>query len=282
MIKLSYILQEARKGIQNISEEEAIAFIRNNCANNLRVYNEKMRFVYRGTRLDGEYNLVDPSQRERKSANTYNYYTLMIDNFPEWKEFPKRSKSLICTTDKGYTFTYGVPFIVLPVDEAKFGECPDTDIWDSLRLLNKKYGFYNADQFMVILNKLFTIATKKPIETYHNLIEIMQQIAHNGLIKEKIIKELNNDENDYFSQIKIKRFVLHMMKKDNLLTLRKILDPQTNGFQLKNLSNINYFASREVWTSDKCLLIRCQSLQTDEKAQIRELYKKVFGKKNET
>lgn len=41
---------------------------------------------------------------ERFSRDDYNYYTLIIDNHPSWKEYPKRKNSFICTLRDQYPF----------------------------------------------------------------------------------------------------------------------------------------------------------------------------------
>lgn len=43
----------------------------------------------------------------RKSANTYNYYTLLIDNDPAWSAYPPRSASVIASTNHDYARNYG-------------------------------------------------------------------------------------------------------------------------------------------------------------------------------
>jgi len=82
---------------------------------------------------------VDPTARttERKSANTYNYYTLWMDNDPAWASFPKRSRSLICSTSLNIASSYkgqgGKPMVVIPVENCTIGVCSAADLWESFR-----------------------------------------------------------------------------------------------------------------------------------------------------
>jgi hypothetical protein len=76
----------------------------------------------------------------RKSANTANYYTLWMDNHPDWKGLPRRGNAFITTTNPEQAARYGEQFIVIPKDDAKIGLVKTPDIWatkiDDTRLLH--------------------------------------------------------------------------------------------------------------------------------------------------
>ena len=97
------------------------------------------KYIWRGDRKfntpTGKANIVDVNKTTRVSANTSNHYTLIFDNHPEMKDFPKRSKSLICSTDydraKQYQgFLRGAPYIILPTNNSTIGFVKHLDIWD--------------------------------------------------------------------------------------------------------------------------------------------------------
>ena len=127
-----------------INLQDAIEWVKPNSVN---FYNElidsyeKKRqnklLIYKGMTSCGPYILSDPSKIQRESANTYNYYTVLFDNLPSWSEYPKRSKSLICTSELNIAFGYsdtkenGALYIVIPKDNTKIGICPTYDIWDA-------------------------------------------------------------------------------------------------------------------------------------------------------
>src|SRR5882762_7031765 len=99
--------------------------------------------IYRG--LNGhEENIlyVDPTNYTRRSANTDNYYTLLMDNLPSWSKFPKRSKSLICTTDSDNADTYGQVkgsvYVVLPLGNPIIACCDGEDLWDSFHYVQSE------------------------------------------------------------------------------------------------------------------------------------------------
>lgn len=77
-------------------------------------------------------SVIDPSKTQRKSENTSNYYTLILDNHPEMVDFPKRSRSLIASATDSYPRTMiddDDPWAVIPYDGVKIGVCPHEDIW---------------------------------------------------------------------------------------------------------------------------------------------------------
>jgi hypothetical protein len=145
-----YILQEGR-GI-NLDLENAIGVIQDYCMQAYKGYTNGSR-IYRGMQYDTDYYYIDPkSGKPRVSANTMNYYTLINDNSPYWKKYPKRSESLICTTDKDISEEYGISYVVLPYNGAKIGVCPANDYWFSF----EKSINTILDQFNKELKRLFT------------------------------------------------------------------------------------------------------------------------------
>jgi len=91
----SYIIKEGRG--RSVQEEHAVDFIKSHCKKALKVFLDTDKVIYRGMDFNGSYYHIDPKTGTRVSANTSNEYTLIMDNDPRWKEYPKRSKSLICT-----------------------------------------------------------------------------------------------------------------------------------------------------------------------------------------
>lgn len=79
--------------------EEAIHLLNKHCKNALWMLEEN-KSIYRGdvSNEKNSFTTIDTNLTTRKSQNTSNYYTMILDNHPEMKDFPKRSKSLICST----------------------------------------------------------------------------------------------------------------------------------------------------------------------------------------
>jgi hypothetical protein len=76
-------------------------------------------------------SFVDLTGTKRKSQNSSNWYTEIFDNHPEMSHLPKRSESMICTTDFDYAHGFGSQvYAILPVKNAKVAEIYVSDIWD--------------------------------------------------------------------------------------------------------------------------------------------------------
>ena len=236
-----FLLQEGRS--KEISEEEAIDLIKKNCQQSL-----KGTPIYRGIRTTDLYFSIDPkSGKPRKSANTRNYYTLINDNSPEWKPYPKRSRSIICSTDADGVGGYGNPYAVFPYDGAKIGVCPKRDYWVSFL---KTLGEYTSlDEFNNILYKL--INTKANIygfndSSYKNIVDSFKTFDMFMKDSPKLLESIKND---------------YVMFKDYdpekitfLEYVQKLLSPKPNVFKLKK-SGDKLPKEREVWTDSKSVLV---------------------------
>lgn len=100
------------------------------CSNSIWMF-EKNKPIWRGMKDYGTgpiyYNTLNS---KRKSENTDNYYTEIFDNHPQMKDFPKRSKSIICDTGYNNAFDYGSNvYAVIPENTAKIGYTNKYDMW---------------------------------------------------------------------------------------------------------------------------------------------------------
>ena len=199
---------------------------------------DKNNLIYRGLGNAGaEAIYARPSKHKRKSANTQNYYTTILDNIPSWKEYPKRSKSLICSTSYKRATSYSdfnSPYVVFPQVGAKFGICSEYDFWDSFQ--NLIYGD--------IANFNYYIMNHTEIGIYEN--------AENDF--KLLCKLLNQPENKYcFDELR------SFFKLKNTATkaagfFNDVFNPKLNGFKLetypfKTTENV------EVWTDSDAVLL---------------------------
>lgn len=76
---------------------------------------------------------IDGSAGERKSANTTNYYTTILDHVLG-PDFPRRSKSIICANweNRRTAEGYGDVHAIFPYDGVKIGVCPEDDMWHTI------------------------------------------------------------------------------------------------------------------------------------------------------
>jgi hypothetical protein len=244
-----FILQEDRSKI--IKENEAIEIIKKNCKQALNKYKKKI-IIYRGIERDDDFLSVDPkSGKPRKSANTKNYYTLINDNSPYWKEYPKRSQSIICSTTDDTTMNYGYTYIVFPYDNAKIGVCYQSDYWDSFphlfKLTNQYYGMglFNRHLDLLFEQVDIPLSDKSYSSLQHSFGLFDLTFDHDT----ESIDSLINDDGYIF--LKGYDKVWDLMKH-----LNNLLAPKPNKFGLYKISNLSKYEDREVWTDSKSILIQ--------------------------
>ena len=104
--------------------------------------------IYRGVHninVDPKY--VDPTQFNRKSSSTSNFYTVIIDNSPAWSKYPKRSQSLVCSTNFEYASGYGKTYLVIPIDGVPIGVCSEDDFWGSFSNVSSNLNGHSMAEF---------------------------------------------------------------------------------------------------------------------------------------
>jgi hypothetical protein len=230
--------------------------------------------IYRGLRgFANNYGIVDPkSAPERRSANTSNHMTLLIDNLPSWKQYPKRSQSLVCSTKEKSAASYGNLYYVYPSDQCKMGIVPTLDIWSAFY---KPFGHTSdVSDFNDLLRK-FDISDKSWSKLKGDLIHFyelgsIQQYRHmrdNQGRPPGSEKKIINDWADYVSKnygfinFLLNDFVIKHLTKYwksggglNIIDyLNKELDPKKNGFELNNLQMRH--DANEVWIGNAPIIL---------------------------
>jgi hypothetical protein len=186
---------------------------------------------------------TDPKLKKRDSRNTQNYYTLLFDNLPSWQEYPKRSRSLICSTSYSWAKGYGSQtYLILPFDGAKFGVCPEKDIWFSFYyLLGKK----SLDRMNFVFADL-----KLPTTTFNNFITS----AYNNQKKLSRLFLTSSISEALGNAFKAKT-------KDQLITnLNNVFDPTENKFTTATINELPTHFTSEVWTDSEAYMISTESV----------------------
>lgn len=197
--------------------------------------------IYRGfgqyEYLSATISLIDPSKRStpRKSAHTHNYYTLWIDNSALWQKYPKRSYSLICTTDLSTAEGYGELGVVIPIANNTIGICPDADFWISFKRTLKDL---NLSELMDWLHFNFEKQNITIPETYNQLLQSLDQLDLSNLYS-----------TDYSNLADL------FQSRGARGAMDWILDPQLNGFTVTTYNNFQFPRYKEVWLSGPCLVI---------------------------
>lgn len=199
--------------------------------------------IYRGSFTYGGSNIIytNPTTRptlRRSAMNIGNYYTIWIDNNPKWQDYPKRSKSLICSTSLKTAKSYGDPIVVVPLINTKIGICPTVDIWKSFKLIYSLGDFSDWLKNIVFAN----ITHDHANITYDQLVTILKNID---------IRELHLS---YCFTPEFKKSMLDVIS--GLDMFEKIFDPIKNGFTVTDWNDLTYISDQhEVWLSAPCLLI---------------------------
>ena len=124
MITFKQFLYESRN--EQMPSDSAVRWMENYSED----YLNAGKWLYRGFNADvGIMHGSTASGTARKSKNTNNYYTLWMDNHPDFAKFPKRSRSFICSTNRNYAEEFGNAHLVVPKDTAIVGTTGKEDIW---------------------------------------------------------------------------------------------------------------------------------------------------------
>lgn len=250
--------------------------------------------IYRGFRSGNEsWYIAQPSKYERKSNQDAkgNLYTLLFDNLNSWQKYPKRSKSLICTTIENVAEQYGQCYYIIPFDGAKWGVCPNDDIWNSFYTLKDFIDsstledfHYEFSNIVGMLQKIFPkemskydfmkIRNTSNFKDFLDLLKSMDKCI--GKMQDP--KEFNKsnpklfntyfgiyDKNFNYDQVYgiqpiLKYFLKNRKKYGNIGNiLANVFDPIKNGFVLSDNKSIKktliYGDNREIWTDSDCVII---------------------------
>lgn len=229
---------------QNVELSEVIKFYKERCTQ----YNPKLNIIYRGVRDDKElynsYAIVKPSEHERSAGYSNTTYVNIIDNLESWSDYPKRTKSIICSTDRGVSKCYGEVYVVIPTDNAHFGVCPYYDFQQCFKKFSSKFGIG-----IYRINEL--LGNRESGYSFEEFKYAMKSGDFNQV-------ELSFDYRQYMSENKLSGI-------DVMNEMFEMLSPNVNEFRtfdydgktdISNLDKIQFLDSNEVWTSDDCILIK--------------------------
>ena len=249
----NYLINESRSTV--INEEDIPDFLNTNCAQALKQYKSSGVCIYRGLKNENISVLTDPTKgRPRHSIDISNYYTLLIDNLPSWKKYPKRSRSIIGATDAQTAYDYGTNnYIVFPFDNVKIGVCSRIDIW---------YSFHNTVGNLRALTQNLEMLFIKTTNM-KNFDKDWKLLTKTFKESEKFAK--NNPEE--FNVILKKIGFLHsnefyeILHKPYIEVLNYYMDPNLNEFRLFTPKDSLKSASHnEVWVGGKSLLVQDEYL----------------------
>ena len=149
----------------DIDEVSAINYLNANCKIGLEAI-KSGEMLYRGVGgRTADFKIVDPSTGERTSRDSNNLYQLMFDASESLADYPKRSKSLICSTGYDVATLYGDVYAVFPHDGTKVAIAATSDLFSQ----RFRAPIFGANEFSI---NRFT----KFFEKFLNLLGIQSDI----------------------------------------------------------------------------------------------------------
>lgn len=244
---------------QPINEEDESEIVKLLCGRFSSAWNKYFKEeqgIWRGVKSYTYGNIVVMTPGTRISQNVNNLYTrLMSEILPEWKEYPKRSNSFVCTNSEGLSSFYGDSHLVLPENGANIGICPKADIWDSFRLtLNHS----SIPEFVADMREILRLGNTRSLYDIQTLLvngtaeEIM-------LAMDKATEYLHTPPGlDSINDYRMKDAFKNNLDLTLLDYMRKQLDPIKNGFVSTTIEQYKLDSSepREVWTDATCLMVK--------------------------
>lgn len=197
-------------------------------------------------------SIVDPTVGERKSQNTTNQYTLLMDNSPYMKDFPKRSRSIICHSIYPPYYESGASdnmYMIYPFDNTVIGVCPDEDLWDTkvtipgLGLHDRSWETMNN-----VLQKLHVpddsyaelyayMKSDDLVEAYHNFTKYMKSLGGRSYPMNKEV------------------FVPLEDPKMLLEHIQYCMRPEVTGLSVTSIGAWRNIGKKECWIGGKFLAI---------------------------
>lgn len=234
--------------------DDAVKTVYSKCMKSWKNWDTNREGLFRGNvSLDSTFAYVEPSKFNRKSANTTNHYTLILDNMKKWKKFPDRSKSIVCSNHWHGSYG-GNKYLVLPFDGSRIGKASTPDLWGSFEKTLKM----DLDTFNIYLDRGYKEIMNKPlkVDSYQQLMKDLDAMWNKFLTLSEIQK----------GKIMAHNKVFHYMHGEGGYTgfdeyFNDVFDPARAGFDLMKAGDkygtVGGAGSnkRECWTDGNCVLI---------------------------
>jgi len=258
-MKLEHYLNEGRS--KSINLDKGLEIISKRC---MKAYNRSLKnnLIFRGVLGKGTVMEIDPKQnRKRESRNTFNYYTLFMDNGGTFSGYPKRSESVICSTDMGKAMSYGNRlYVVLPEDGSTVGVVNYDDIFSvSYKSTGEDLGQINAFVDDTIWSYMGYIEEKsynyptiaRPYDGSWSKLSTINDIIGRMNTDRDIRKDLSKILSSYSPTDNL--IDMWFDSKDLFGFYKTVMEPDKN-FQLKKVGNA-IPRRKEVWTDGYCILV---------------------------
>lgn len=225
--------------------------------------------IYRGlNHTDSKYRYKAQMQfGSRVSANTDNYYTLIVDHDEDWADYPPRSASIICTNKSNVASGYGTTYVVLPAGDPLVGICSRVDYWVSFpRLKNVGGEHVGLSDLNLIIKRMANqwahISNYKPAD-YRHLTQVLEIIDEQIAARNINWQDYVNSSTDWKMQEQA-QLMLNTPEGPLLQKLQWLLNPEANGFRHTHLSKMGDLPSNhELWMHASIYMINTHLLPSD-------------------
>jgi hypothetical protein len=238
-----------------LTPEKANKIIRTKCSD---YYNHALNgyYLYRGVEKIAGPILIDPSKRLRKSLSYGKPFMDMVDNFPEWKDYPKRSRALMLSTSATHANMFatktGMVCTVFPFDGSRLAVCPTKDF--NMGTFMKGFQSIGVRGGMVhmsdTLEDLYELIFEDKLDfdqnVYPQLVNLSKEI------------ERRKKEEDWIYDLAAADMPVEFkaaLRSESLMSiLQRIVSPKSGGFKLAE-TNEYIKGDHEVWTDGKCVIM---------------------------
>lgn len=231
MITFKQYLQEAQHK-QELGIDEALELMKAHCKDALKL-NEPL---WRGMTGNGDAYTLHGEASTRRSANTTNYYTVIMDHFLPPLGYPKRSQSIILTNRVNIAIGFGRAYAIYPYDGVSIGVCFEHDLWESPSF---RIGSYGNHYRIHSWNTVWKDMALDPSSYYAFVDDIQEKMVDDSsFIEDKLIKIFGTPDN--VEPALEKAYSVKTLKLELATT--------------KTIENYND-RERELWIGGKCIAI---------------------------
>lgn len=250
--------------------------IRKFISRNFKIANEfakKGKFLYRGMKYaaDKDYYYINPKEKTRIADQQSRFAHFLFDILPSWKNWPKRSKSVIFTNSLADVGFYGNTYVIFPDDGVEIAICPSNDFWFDWSYLNSRWsapleGLYGIPMFNTLTEGFFKNVYDTNDLRFSSLSEVeevLYKINQQSLSLDEIIEKLLDAQGvvkiEYLHTpfMKIIKDMKENFEGDWLKYFDGLLNPESNQFKLIDINEAFQLPpAREMFTDSVCLLIK--------------------------
>lgn len=223
--------------------------------------------IYRGTRSEPhDVKRVPIMQRgDRRSANTENYCTLIVDHDPAWISYPARSSSNICTNSRNRASRYGKVYVVLPEHDPVMGICAKSDYWISfprIRMLGSGMDINYVNNMIKYLSMKYLNLFLDHDPTYEYLTQVLEHVQEETQAQQVDWQHMH-EAGTHYEKAQANLF-LNAPPHALLDKLRWLLNPTANRFKHVKLSGMQPTTkNQEIWFTGACHMIQADLIPTN-------------------